>query len=61
MPAGHHAGMTLTLAIALNVLLMTGIVAAVAHVIHLPQRFDRYRKLENAIYVPGDDELRRAA
>ncbi|MDE3024247.1 MAG: hypothetical protein KGI93_01625 [Acidobacteriota bacterium] len=53
--------MTLTLAIALNALLMAGIVAAVGHVIHLPHRFDRHRTLENAIYVPGDDELRRAA
>lgn len=53
--------MTLTLAVALNAILMTGIVAAVAYVIHLPQRFDRYRGLQNAIDVPGDEELRRAA
>lgn len=53
--------MTLTIAIVINAVLMAGIVAAVAHVIHLPHRFDRKRPLENAVYVPGQDELERAA
>jgi hypothetical protein len=60
-PHGDDAGMTLTLAIVINAILMAGIVAAVAHVIHLPQRFDRRRKLETAVYVPGEDGLERAA
>ncbi|HEY2072460.1 MAG TPA: hypothetical protein VGG88_02670 [Gaiellaceae bacterium] len=54
--------MTLTLAIVINAVLMAGIVAAVAHVMHLPQRFDRrLQTLEHAVYVPGEDELTRAA
>jgi hypothetical protein len=58
----NHVGMTLTLAIVINAILMAGICVAVAHVIHLPHRIERKLKLGNAMYVPGDDsELRRAA
>ncbi|HEY2541913.1 MAG TPA: hypothetical protein VGH92_02560 [Gaiellaceae bacterium] len=53
--------MTLTLAIVINAVLMAGIVAAVAHVMHLPHRIERHRKLDTAVYVPGEDELQRAA
>jgi hypothetical protein len=53
--------MTLTLAIVINAVLMAGIVTAVAFFIHAPHRFDRRRQLETAVYVPGEDELERAA
>jgi hypothetical protein len=53
--------MTLTIAIIVNIVLMAGIVAALAHVIRLPHRIERNRKLEAAVYVPGEDELSRAA
>ena len=53
--------MTLTLAIVINAVLMAGILAAVAHVMHLPHRIDRQRKLDTAVYVPDADEMRRAA
>jgi hypothetical protein len=54
--------MTPTLAIVINAVLMAGICAAVAHVIHLPHRIERKLKLHSAAYLPGDEpELRRAA
>jgi len=62
MRAGEDAGMTLTLAIVINALLMAGIVAAVAGMIHLPFRIDRPRIYRTATYVArSDEELRRAA
>jgi len=62
MPAGEDAGMTLTLAIIVNAVLMAGIVAAVAATIHVPFRIDRPRVFRTATYVAGsDEELRRAA
>jgi hypothetical protein len=56
--------MTLTLAIIVNAVLMAGLLAAVARVIHLPFRIERgVERLEHAIYLPGRDrdELDRAA
>jgi hypothetical protein len=54
--------MTQTIAIIVNAVLMAGIVLAVARMIHLPHRIERsVEKLEHAVYVPGDDELQRAA
>ena len=62
MPAGDDEGMTLTLAIVVNAVLMAGIVAAVAGTIHLPFRIDRPRAFRTVTYVAGsDEELRRAA
>jgi hypothetical protein len=55
--------MTLTLALIVNAVLMAGIVAAVARIIHLPYRIERRLHLQRAVYVPGEEEnaLRRAA
>jgi hypothetical protein len=55
--------MTLTIAIIVNAVLMAGIVAVVARIIHLPFRIERgIRRLEHAVYLPRErDELERAA
>ena len=55
--------MTLTIAIIVNAVLMAGIVAAVAHMIHLPYRIERRLHLRHAVYLPGEEEteLPRAA
>jgi len=54
--------MTLTSAIILNAILMTGIIVALAGVIHLPFRIDERLSLGHAVYVPGEEEdLSRAA
>jgi hypothetical protein len=55
--------MTLTIAIIVNAVLMAGILAAVARIIHLPYRIERRLQLRHAVYVPGEEatELRRAA
>jgi hypothetical protein len=55
--------MTLTIAIIVNAVLMAGIVAAVARMIHLPYRIERRLHLRHAVYVLGveENELRRAA
>ncbi|HEX5247119.1 MAG TPA: hypothetical protein VFW41_08300 [Gaiellaceae bacterium] len=57
--------MTLITAIIVNAILMAGIVAALARVIHLAFRIEKHLlKLEHAIYVPGEEEqdhLSRAA
>ena len=63
-PTADHVAMTLTIAIIVNAVLMVGIVAAVARMIHLPYR-DRARglHLQHAVYVQGveENELSRAA
>ncbi|HEY8028767.1 MAG TPA: hypothetical protein VIE38_04565 [Gaiellaceae bacterium] len=54
--------MTQTIAIIVNAVLMAGIVLAVARMTHLPFRIERrVETLEHAVYVPGEDELSRAA
>ena len=62
-PADDHVVMTLTIAIIVNAVLMAGIVAVVARMIHLPYRIERRLHLLHAVYVPGeeDNELTRAA
>ena len=62
-PTADHVVMTVTIAIIVNAVLMAGIVAAVARMIHLPYRIDRSLHLHHAVYVPGeaDDELSLAA
>src|SRR5581483_307841 len=62
-PPDNHAGMTLTIAIIVNAVLMAAIVLAVARMIHLPYRIERRLHLRHAVYLPGEDdtELRRAA
>jgi phosphoenolpyruvate carboxylase len=55
--------MTLTIAIIVNAVLIAGIVAAVARMIHLPYRIERRLHLQHAVYVRGveENELSRAA
>ena len=54
--------MTVTIAAIVNALLVAGLVAALAYVMHLPFRFERRRTLGTAVYLPGHrDELDRAA
>ena len=55
--------MTLTIAIIVNAVLMAGIVAVIARMIHLPYRIERRLHLQHAVYVPGveENELSRAA
>jgi hypothetical protein len=54
--------MTQTIAIIVNAVLMAGIVLAVGRTIHVPFRIERrVKQLEHAVYVPGEDELSRAA
>jgi hypothetical protein len=56
--------MTLTIAVIVNALLVAGLVAGLAHVMHLPFRIGRRRTLATAVYLAGDgnrDELDRAA
>jgi len=55
--------MTQTVALIVNALLMAGIVAALARVIHLPFRIERPRILRQAADLPPgeQDELSRAA
>ena len=62
--AADHVAMTLTIAIIVNAVLMVGIVAAVARMIHLPYRIERRLHLRHAVYYePGeeDNELSLAA
>ena len=62
-PTADHVVMTLTIAIIVNAVLMAGIVAAVARMIHLPYRIERRLHLVHAVYVRGveENELSRAA
>ena len=55
--------MTLTLALIVNAVLMAGVVAAVARMIHLPFRIERRRHPGHAVRVLREerDELSRAA
>jgi hypothetical protein len=55
--------MTQTIAIIVNAVLMAGIVAALARIIHLPFRIERHRILRQVADLPQDerDELSRAA
>jgi hypothetical protein len=54
--------MTLTTAIIINAVLMASIVAALAYVIRLPHRIERYLIREHVIAaVPDEGELSRAA
>ena len=61
--AGNDVVMTQTIAIIVNGLLMAGIVAALARIIHLPFRIERPRILGRAADLPREeqDELARAA
>jgi len=60
--ARNDGGMTQTIAIIVNALLMAGVVAAVARAIHLPFRIERPRIPRRAVYEPREeDELSRAA
>lgn len=62
-PAADHLAMTLTIAIIVNAVLMAGILAAVARMVHLPYRIERSLHLPHAVYVRGveENELSRAA